>query len=386
MGLIDRIVRRATRSYVTMFGGGMAGDFRQDAYKNAVVRETVDAIARHAAKLSAVHVRDGKRVRDGMQYVIGTRPNPYMSAYDLQYKLIAQTLEKNNGFLLHVWRGSELKMLLPVDYTSCAVLEDADGSGLYMQFALANGKQTILPYADLIHMRRHFDRSMVLGDSNAPLDGAVEMVNVADAGMMSAVKAGSSLRGILKIKQAQLKDKDVRQRRDDFVNDYIDNGKGGLAALDAAMDYVQLDPSKMYSMSTEQMAAVRANVYRYFGVNEKFVSGAFTEADWDAIYESVIEPIGLQLHMEYTHALFTAREREAGERIEFEANRLQYASARTKTELVNRLGMLGLLTYNEAREVFNLPKVEGGDRLLPPWNARDAVNAAELEGKTNEKD
>ena len=381
MGLIDRIIRRATRSYVQMFGAGMAGDFRQDAYRNAVVRETVDAIARHAAKLAAVHVRNGRPVKDGMQYVIGARPTPYMSAYDLQYKLTSQALMKNNAFALPVWRDAELKMILPVDYASCTVLEDERGSGLYIQFALTNGKQTILPYAELIHLRRHFDRSLILGDGNGPLDDAVEMVNTANAGMMSAVKAGSSLRGILKIKQAQLKDKDVRQRRDDFVNDYIDNGKGGLAALDAAMDYVQLDPSKMYSMSTEQMAAVRANVYRYFGVNEKFVSGAFGEADWDAIYESVIEPIGLQMHMEYTHALFTAREREAGESVAFEANRLQYASARTKTELVNRLGMLGLLTYNEAREVFNLPKVEGGDRLLPPWNAKDAETAGFTPGK-----
>ena len=373
MGLIDRIIRRATRSYVQMLGAGMAGNFRQDAYQNAVVRETVDAIARHAAKLSAVHMRDGKRVGDSLQYVIGNRPNPYMSAYDLQYKLIAQTLMKNNGFLLPVWErgGGNLQMLLPVDYESCTVLEDTNGSGLYIQFLLTNGKQTLLAYDDLIHLRRHFDRSMILGDPNAPLEDAVEMLNTANAGMMSAVKAGSSLRGILKIKQAQLKDKDVKARRDDFVNDYIDNGRGGLAALDAAMDYQQLDPSKMYSMSTDQMAAVRANVYRYFGVNEKFVSGAFGEDDWDAIYESVIEPIGLQLHMEYTHALFTPRERERGDSVAFEANRLQYASTRTKTELVNRLGMLGLLTYNEAREVFNLPSVPDGDRLIPPWNSND---------------
>ena len=368
MGILDRIIRRRARSYVTMLGGGMAGDFRQDAYKNAVVRETVDAIARHAAKLAAVHVKSGRRVTDDLQYVIGVRPNPYMSAYDLQYKLIAQTLEKNNGFVLPVWQGQRLKMLLPVDYLSCTVLEDAGGSGLYVDFALTNGKRTVLPYGELIHLRRHFDRSMILGDGNQPLGDAVEMVAVADAGMMSAVRAGSNLRGILKIKQAMLKDKDVRQRRDDFVADYIDSGKGGLAALDASMEYQQLDPSRMYSLTTDQMAAVRANIYRYYGVNEKFVSGAFDEAEWDAVYESVIEPIGLQLHMEYTHALFTDREREAGESVEFEANRLQYASTKTKTELVNRLGMLGILTYDEAREIFNLPPVPGGDRLIPPWN------------------
>ena len=91
------------------------------------------------------------------------------------------------------------------------------------------------------------------------------------------------------------------------------------------------------------------------------------------VLSGVIEPIGVQLHMEYTNALFTDRERAMGESVEFEANRLQYASTKTKTDLVNRLGMLGLLTYNEAREVFNLPKVADGDKLIPPWNSKDGA-------------
>ena len=376
MSLLDRLLRRTSRAYVQVMGGGLAGDFRQDAYRNAVVRETVDAIARHAAKISAVHMRNGQRVDDRMQYIIGTRPNPWMSAYDYQYKMFSTALLKNNAFALQVWDyKGEFKAILPIDYTSCEAVEDEHGSGLYIHFQLKNGKETLLPYDELYHIRRHFSQNIVLGDGNDPLDNAVEMVNIANAGMMSAVKSGSSLRGLLKVKQAMLKDRDARQRRDDFVRDYIDaENNGGVAALDVSMDYVQLDPSKMYNLSTEQMAEIRGNVYRYYGVSEKFVRGDYDENEWNAAYEAAIEPFIIQSHMEYTQKTFTEAERAARESIEFEANRLQYASTQTKIDLVNRLGMLGLITYNEGRAIFTLPPIPGGDRLIPPWNAEGDPN------------
>ena len=376
MSLLDRLLRRTSRAYVQVMGGGLAGDFRQDAYRNAVVRETVDAIARHAAKISAVHMRNGQRVDGQMQYIIGTRPNPWMSAYDYQYKMFSTALLKNNAFALQVWDyKGEFKAILPIDYTSCEAVEDEHGSGLYIHFQLKNGKETLLPYDELYHIRRHFSQNIVLGDGNDPLDNAVEMVNIANAGMMSAVKSGSSLRGLLKVKQAMLKDKDTRQRRDDFVRDYINaEDNGGIAGLDASMDYVQLDPSKMYNLSTEQMAEIRGNVYRYYGVSEKFVRGDYNENEWNAAYEATIEPFIIQSHMEYTQKTFTEAERTAGESIEFEANRLQYASTQTKIDLVNRLGMLGLITYDEGRAIFNLPPIPGGDRLIPPWNAEGDPN------------
>lgn len=389
MGLMDWLVRRPMRAYMQVMGGGLAGDFRQEAYRNAVVRETIDAIARHAAKVSAIHMRNGVRVNDEMQYVIGTRPNPWMSAYDFQYKLIAQALEKNNAFALPVFRrDGTLEYLLPVEYTACEALESENGRTLYMRFQLKNGKETMLPRSELIHLRRHFNRSVVLGDDNTPLDTAVEMVNVANAGMMSAVKSGTSLRGIVKLKKIGVKERDVKDRVNEFIDAYLNpENTGGIAGMDGEMDFVQLDPSRMYSLTTEQMSEIRKNVYRYYGVNEKFITGTYTEDEWNATYEGVIEPIPIQLHMEYNNALLTIGERKEGHVIQFEADRLQYASTRTKVELGNRLGMLGALTYDELRGIFNLPPLPDGEgkKMIPPWNSEGeaALLKAQQKGDDN---
>lgn len=389
MGLMDWLVRRPLRAYMQVMGGGLAGDFRQEAYRNAVVRETIDAIARHAAKISAIHMRNGVRVDDELQYVIGTRPNPWMSAYDFQYKLVAQALEKNNAFALPVFRrNGTLEYLLPVEYTTCEALESENGRTLYMRFQLKNGKETMLPRSELIHLRRHYNRSIVLGDDNTPLDTAVEMVNVANAGMMSAVKSGTSLRGIVKLKKIGVKERDVKDRVNEFIDAYLNpENTGGIAGMDGEMDFVQLDPSRMYSLTTEQMSQIRNNVYRYYGVNEKFITGTYTEDEWNATYEGVIEPIPIQLHMEYNNALFTIGERNDGHVIQFEADRMQYASTRTRVELGNRLGMLGALTYDELRGIFNLPPLPNGEgkKMIPPWNSEGeaALLKAQKEGDDN---
>ena len=80
-------------------------------------------------------------------------------------------------------------------------------------------------------------------------------------------------------------------------------------------------------INAAQMKELRDAVYRYFGVNEKIISGDYNEDQWNAFYESTIEPIAVQLSLEFTSKLFTNRARHGNE-IVFEANRLQYATSR----------------------------------------------------------
>ena len=68
--------------------------FSGTAYGNAAFRAAVDAIGRHAAKLQA-HSNDS-----GLETLLNTAPNAYMSGYDLLYKTAAAYFTNNNAFLL----------------------------------------------------------------------------------------------------------------------------------------------------------------------------------------------------------------------------------------------------------------------------------------------
>ena len=384
MSAIDWLLNRIglqKKSYVQMYGGGMAGDFRSDAYQNAVARAAADVIARQAAKFKARHVTDqGGDRQDELAQILTLRPNPLMSAYDLQYKLVMQAMLKNNGFALAVWNRTKLMGLLPIDYTSCQVVQDSTGGDLFLDFALTNGKQLVVDYDDIIHIRRFFYKNRVLGDDNGPLGDAVALNNVLNAGVMTAVKSGSTIRGLLKFQKKAINRTELVKRRDEFVEDYMDSANSsGIAGIDADMEYIPIDPGKLYRVDAEQLKEVRGGIYRYFGISDAIADGKFNEDEWNAFYESILEPLSIQLSMECTHKLLSAQQRNRGEKIMFEANRLQYASARTKIELVKELGSLGMITIDEGREIFNLGPTEGGDKRLVSLNYTEAANMAEYQ-------
>ncbi|MEF7566441.1 phage portal protein, partial [Bacillus infantis] len=105
----------------------------------------------------------------------------------------------------------------------------------------------------------------------------------------------------------------------------------------------------------------------------KIIMSNYNEDEWDAFYENVLEPIALQMSLEFTSKLFTDREQGFGNEIIFEANRLQYASTKTKVQLIKEIMPFGILSKNEGREIFNLSPIEGGDEYIQTLNV---VNAA----------
>jgi hypothetical protein len=63
----------------------------------------------------------------------------------------------------------------------------------------------------------------------------------------------------------------------------------------------------------------------------------------------------------HTDMLFTEREIAFGNEVVFTANRLQYLSPSEKLSTATQLMDRGVISLNDAREMFNMPPVDGGD-------------------------
>jgi hypothetical protein len=153
----------------------------------------------------------------------------------------------------------------------------------------------------------------------------------------------------------------MKAAKDKFVEDYLTvTNQGGIAAIDNKADYVELkNEPKM--VDAKQMELIDSKVYRFFGVNEKIVKSNFSEEEFGSFYESVIEPLAIQMSLAFTNQLFSNREQGFGNEIIFEGNRLQYASNQTKLQFLAMVDR-GAMTPNEWREIFNWAPVEGGDQ------------------------
>lgn len=386
MSILDRLFKKSkpttTIELVNEPTGGFSA-YAGDAYGNDVFREAVDAIARNAGKLKGSHViqyADRDRVYgDGkLNRLLQIRPNRYMSAYDFLYKLVTRLYLYNNAFayLDRDDRGT-LRAIYPITASHVDVMSDAAGA-LFCGFMLKSGREVVLPYDDVIHLRRFFNESDVLGEDNSAIAPGIELAQTENEGIINGIKAGASIRGILSFTQIMSPSK-LKEEKDAFVKDYLDLGnEGGVIATDQKMDYKPIE-HKPVILDADQAREVKTKIYNYLGVTEPIVNSSYTEDQYAAFYESTLEPIAVALSQEFTAKVFNDREQAYGNGIIFESGRLQFTSNKTKVELIAQLAPYGLLTINQALEILNLPSVPDGDKRLQALNMIDQSVATEYQ-------
>lgn len=388
MSVFDRFFRKQQRGSATAIQlftepTGAFTSYNGDAYGNDIYRGAVDAIARNAGKLKGSHVvtyADHEKAEGDckLNRLLQVRPNPYMSAYDLIYKLCTHYYLYNNAFALLVrdTRG-ELCGIYPITANNTEFLSDA-GNNLFCRFSLKTGKQVIFPYSAVIHLRRNFNGNDLLGDDNGALFPALELAHTQNEGIMNGIKAGANIRGIIKYNQIMSPER-LKSETEAFIADYLQiNNDGGVVALDQKADYIPIE-NKPVILTAEQTELIQRKIYNYLGVTEKIVNSSYTEDEFSAFYESTIEPFAVALSLEFTAKIFTDREQAFGNSIMFESGRLQYSSNKTKVELIKELMPLGLLTVNQALEVLNLPAIEGGNKRLQTLNVVDAEKVTDYQ-------
>lgn len=386
MSILDRLFRRErTRTKTELINEPVSGFsmYGGDAYSNDIFREAVDAIARNAGKLKGSHVvtYNGERheTTDGrLNRLLQTRPNRYMSSYDFLYKLTTRLFLYNNAFAYidRDERGN-VRALYPITATHVDILSDATGS-LFCGFMLRDGREVTLPYDDIVHLRRFFNESEILGEDNTAIASGIELAQTQNDGITSAIRAGASIRGILSFTQIMSPTK-LKEEKDAFVKDYLELGnEGGVIATDQKMSYTPID-HKPVLLDADQAKEIKTKIYNYLGLTESIVNSSYTEDEYAAFYESTLEPIAIALSQEFTAKVFNDREQAFGNSIVFESGRLQFTSNKTKVSLIAQLAPYGLLTINQALEILNLPSVADGDKRLQALNMIDQSIATEYQ-------
>ena len=218
------------------------------------------------------------------------------------------------------------------------------------------------------------------GETNETLKGTLETQTVADDGIKNAIKISASLRGVIKASQAMLKDKDIEKMKNDFVESLL-SSTDGIGGLDARLDFKEINLNPVL-LDEEQLSIVNGNIYSYFMISEEIIKSKYTADEWNAFYESVLEPKAIQMGQAFNNAIFSERAIKSGHRIEFSVNRIKYAKTETKISLIKEAGALGLLTVDEGREILDLPAIGGeeGNKRLQTLNVINANLADEYQG------
>lgn len=334
------------------------GVFGNDIFSSDDVRTAVRTLSEHTSKANP-RCTDKK-----IERLLQLRPNKYMNGKDFLAK-VRNILEIKNTSFIYIERDNTNSVVgfYPVPYQTYTAVEYKNGLFIQFSFPGMAANDLVIPWEDLAVLRKDFLKSDIGGEDNTPLLETLGVINTLDQGLENAIKSTSNLRGILKSTKAMLSPDDIKKQKDQFVADYLNlDNTGGIASLDATQEFKEIN-LKPTTGTAEDQKAYRERVYRYFGVNENIITSKYTESEYDAFYESRIEPILVALSLELTGKIFTDREISFGAEVWYESNRLQYASAKTKISMVALVDR-GLMTPNEYRQLFNMAPYEGGDEFV----------------------
>lgn len=356
-----------------------------NVYDIALARACIHAIANNCAKLQPKYMKNDKFQQNAdLQYLVGMRPNEYMSTFDFIYKVISNLYTYNNAFIFcrHDDNGNVIGFY-PIVYKNFTLLEYNDK--FYGKF-LCNNFEFVVPYEELIHLRRHFNDDDFVGTNQTNvLTSTLALNNSIVESIVNGVRSSNRLQGLLKA-STLVQDDELEKKKQKFVDNYLDvSNVGGIAILDNRLDFQQLKLDPVL-IDDKQMQAVSNDLFRYYNISENIITSNYDEKEYNAFYNSVIEPLAIQLSAEFTNKLFTRKEIIAGKKIILSAERMAFASMDTRVKAIETLMPMGIYSINEARKVMELSDIEKGDKHLISLNYvdLDKANEYQLGGKADE--
>ncbi len=372
-------------AYYKMLNGEMPifSNFGNNIYASDIVKICIDRVATHCSKLQPKHIRidneTGKQivVKSSLERLLKFMPNPFMTTSEFIYKIVTLLLLDNNVFIYPLYEDGIIKGLYPLRPMQVDLLENPYGD-INIKFYFANGYTAEMPYYKVIHLRQFFGTNEFMGDNdNKDLLKTLQTNQTMMEGIEKGIQSSFQIRGILKINTI-LETEEQKKQIEEFEKKITDS-KSGILPLDLKGEYIDLkiDPK---IVDKDTLDFVQNKILNRYGVSIPIFNNSYTEEEFNSFYESRIEPIAIMCCQGFTARLFSERERDVGNQVEFYSSRLQYASWSTKVTAIKELMPLMVFTLDDALGLLGMPPAEeGGDIRILSLNNIDARIASEYQ-------
>lgn len=329
-----------------------------EIYESQFVKASIDAKARHASKL-------GITIDGGTKSELMTRlkksPNSFQTWSQFLYRVSTILDVQNTAFIIPLRDkfGATIG-IYPLRPVSFELVQTRDNE-LWVRFRLSDNERTAEKLSDLGILTRYQYKSDFFGDSNSALDETMQLISIQRQGIEEYTKNSSTYRFMARLQNFS-KAEDLAKERERFdVENFQQKNGGGLLLFPNTYTDIKQITSQSFTVDTEQLKLIERNVYDYFGVNENIIQNKAHGDEFSAFYEGAIEPFAIQLSEVLTKMLFTEREIAFGSGIFFTSNRIQYMNNSDKLSVSRDLLDRGVLSINEAREIWQLAPINGGD-------------------------
>lgn len=374
----------------------MYGQFGTNIYASDAVQQAVSCIVKEMKKLNPLHVRytgaDSAPVKDSSIAKVLREPNELMTTSDFIEKMMWLLMLNYNAFIIptyYTWTDENTKQerryyeaLYPIKPTQVEFIEDAGGR-LFVQFWFATGYKTTIPYDDVIHVRYRYSVNEYMGGNefgqpdNEALLKTLRLNEQLLSGVAKSMNASYAINGILKY-NTYLDDEIIQRNLDEFERK-LANNESGILPTDMKAEFTPLE-RKLQLVDDSTLKFIDEKILRNFGVPLPILTGDFTKEQYEAFYQSTLEPLIISISQAFTKKMFTERERSFGNEIKFYPKDLIFLSVSQTLEMINILSPTGALFENEKRVALGLkplPELEGKRYMSLNWI--DAENAEQYQ-------
>ena len=353
----------------TSFGG--------DIYESELIRAAINARATHISKLKFDMTGSANQ---SLRNKLLKAPNQIQTYSQLLYRVSTILDIHNTAFLCPVFDkyGEISGIFCPLPSRTVIKLY---GKTPYLVYEFNWGEHASIELDKCGILTKFQYRSDFFGEDNHALFPTMDLIHVQNQGIQEAVKSSATYRFYAQA-TTMLDEEDLANERKRFseTNFSKDAEGGGLLLFPSTYQNINQVKSSPYTVAADEMKLIEQNVYQYFMVNEDVLQNKAYGDAWSAFYEGAIEPFAIQFSEVMTKMLFSLREQSQGNSVILTANRLQYMTNADKLNVSSQLVDRGVISINDAREIWNLPPVDGGDvRVIRGeyWNAEEKVNDEE---------
>ena len=351
-------------------------DWNGAIYESELVREAIDAIGRHISKLTIV-------IEGGTQSTLLTNlkkmPNAYSTWSQFLYRVATILNVKNTAFIAPLRnKYGETIGIYPLCPTSWELVED-EKNNLWVRFKFKERDVLAEEINDIGILTRFQYDSEFFGADNKALEETMNLITIQRQGINESAKNSAAYRFYANVTNfSKAEDLAKERQRFDEENFQAKNGGGILLFPNTYRDVHQIT-NQSYSVDANQMKLIQTNVFNYFGVNEDIIQNKAYGDAFSAFYEGCIEPLAIQMSEVLTRMIYTNRQIAFASGIMFTANRIQYMSNSDKLAVSKDLVDRGVLSINEAREIWQLTPIDGGDRHILRGEYYDSSTGTKVE-------
>ncbi len=327
-------------------------------YEATLIRAAVDARARHISKLKFEMIG---AAQPELRTKLIKAPNEWMTWGQFLYRLSTILDLHTAAFIVPIFDNNRESVIgyYPV-LPSSAAIKDFGGEA-WLRYRFSNGEEAAVELSRCGLMTRFQYDDDFFGAGNGALSDTMDLIALQSQAIKEAAKNSNSYRLMARLNNFTNAEDLAKERKRFNRQNFQDEDGGGLLLFPNQYTDIKQLTITPYTVDEAQAKEIRMNVYDYFGVNEDVLQNKAYGDAWQGFYEGAIEPFAIQFSDVMTKAVYTSGERSYGNQIMLTANRLQYMSTKEKLNIAAQMTDRGVFSINEAREVFNLAPVAGGD-------------------------